>query len=109
MGMDNWDDYISGAFLKAVHVNSEAESFVVKDIEEFEDPRDGSKRPRLTLDKSGKEFIFDLNKTNSVKLKELGIAGPTALKGKKLYFKKALVRNPKTNAEVDGLRISKIE
>ena len=109
MTLDNWDDFTSGAFLKAINVNSEADAFLIKEIDEFEDLRDNTTKPRLTLVKGDKEFIFDLNKTNAARLKELGIVSPNALKSKKIYFKKALVRNPKTNMEVDGLRISKIE
>lgn len=109
MALDNWDDYTSGAFLKAVNVNSEQDAFSIKDVEEFEDLRDNTTKPRLTLVKGDKEFIFDLNKTNAARLKELGVTGPAALKGRKLYFRKALVRNPKTNTEVDGIRIARIE
>jgi len=109
MTLDNWDDFTSGAFLKAINVNSEADAFTIKEVDEFEDLRDNTTKPRLTLVKGDKEFIFDLNKTNAARLKELGIASPNALKGKKLYFKKALVRDPKKNIEVEGLRIAKIE
>ena len=65
--------------------------------------------PRITIERNGKEFEFDLNKTNAKNLKELGIKTPKEVIGKKIYFKKALVRNPKTNQEVEGLRICRIE
>lgn len=107
--LDNWDNYVSGTFLKPINVDSDKDAFVVVDIEEIVDQRDGSIRPRLTLEKGGKEFDFDLNKTNAVFLKSQGITSPNALKGKKLSFKKALVRNPKTNLEVESLRIAKVE
>jgi len=109
MTLDNWDDFTSGSFLKAINVNSDQDAFSIKEVDEFEDLRDNTTKPRLTLIRGDKEYIFDLNKTNAARLKELGVVSPIALKGKKLYFKKALVRNPKTNMEVDGLRIAKIE
>jgi hypothetical protein len=105
--IESWDDFISGDFLKPVNVDSDKDAFVcvAVNIETMED----RSVPRLTLERNAKEFAFDLNKTNSVFLKNSGIPNPKALVGKKLYFKKALVRNPKTNLEVEGLRISKVE
>jgi hypothetical protein len=104
---DSWDNYVSGNFLKAVNVQSENDAFVCIAIQEYE--QDGSIRPRLTLERNGNEWDFDLNKTNAQKCVELGIVKPTDLIGKKLFFKKALVRNPKTNKEVDSLRLHRIE
>ena len=106
--LDSWDDFVSGTFLKPINVDSERDIFVVIGVELF-NAEDGTSRPRLTLERNGKEFDFDLNKTNSVFLKNNGIANPKQLIGKKLNFKKALVHNPKTNQEVEGLRISKVE
>ena len=107
--LDAWDDFISGAFLKAVNVDSEKDAFVCTNAEIFKDMRDNSERPRLSLERNGQQYEFDLNKTNSVKAKELGATSTRKLIGKKIYFKKVLVRNPQTNQEVDGLRIHKIE
>lgn len=104
--LESWDDFISGNFLKATDVNSTEDAYAVVDIELAE--RDDKKNVRLHLQRNEKETEFDLNKTNSKKLKELGIESPKTLVGKKIFFKKALVRNPKTNAEVEGLRIWKI-
>lgn len=103
---DSWDDYISGNFLKAINVDSENDGFVVVQIENVTEKE--IKKIRLNLERNGKEFDFDLNKTNASKLKELGIATPREVIGKVIFFKKALVRNPTTNKEVDGLRIYKI-
>lgn len=108
-GLDSWDNYVSGTFLKPINVDSDKDFFTITAVEEFIDNRDNSTRPRLTLEKGGKDFNFDLNKTNAVFLKNSGIANPKSLIGKKLCFKKALVRNPKTNLEVDSLRICKVE
>jgi len=106
--LDSWDDFVSGTFLKPINVDSEKDAFVVIGVELFQRD-DGTSNPRLTLERNGKDFEFDLNKTNGVFLKNSGIANPKLIVGKKLYFKKALVRNPKTNQEVEGLRISRVE
>lgn len=109
VNLDSWDDYISGNFLKAVNVNSEEDAFVVLAVEQGTEPDGQGKRIRLHLQRNEIEYDFDLNKTNSAKLKELGSESPKTLIGKKIYFRKVLVRNPKTNMEVDGLRISKLD
>ena len=105
--LDSWDEYISGNFLKAINVENENDVFVCIDVNLIQ--VDNDLKIRLTLEKKGIEFLFDLNKTNAKKSKDLGIASPKALLGKKIYFKKALVRDPKKNVEVEGLRIFKIE
>ena len=106
-GMDSWDSYVSGNFLKVINVQNDSDAFVCIAIAEAE--QDGVFKPRLTLERKGSEWDFDLNKTNSQKCSELGILRPKDLIGKKIYFKKALARNPTTNKEVETLRIFKIE
>lgn len=105
--LDSWDSFISGSFLKAINVTNEEQPFVVTNvtIEETE----GGIKPRLQLENKETKFDFDLNKTNSLKISELGIKSPKDLIGKKIYFKKVLVRNPSTNKEVDGLRVHKVD
>lgn len=105
--LDSWDDFVSGNFLKAVDVNSQADAYVCTEVEQVD--RDGSPQIRLHLEREEKESVFDLNKTNAKKLKELGVTSPKSIVGKKIYFKTALVRNPKNNAEVESLRIYKVE
>ena len=106
--LDSWDDYVSGTFLKPINIDSDKDAFKVVKVSIF-NADDGTSRPRLTVERNGKEFDFDLNKINSKFLKNEGIENPNKLLGKKLYFKKALVRNPKTQQEVEGLRISKVD
>lgn len=106
--LDSWDDFISGQFLKAINVESEKDAFTCTGID-VQEQDDGRINPVLKLERNGKEYDFGLNKTNAKNLKELGIATPRAVIGKKIYFKKALVRNPKTNTEVEGLRIFRID
>lgn len=108
--LDSWDTFASGNFLKAINVRSEEDAFVCTNVEETSDRDDKEKTiVRLTLERNENDFLFDLNKTNIAKIVDTGIKSPKALIGKKIYFKKALVRNPKTNKEVEGLRIWKIE
>ena len=102
----SWDQYISN-FLKATDVTGEGQPFVVINAEEV-DNRD-EKTIRLHLETAGIKYIFDLNKTNSVFLKENGITHPKEVIGQKLFFKIIQVRNPQLNKEVPGLRICKIE
>jgi len=104
--LSSWDEYVSGNFLKAANVNSEQEAFVVKNVSEVE--RDEKPQIRLTLERNGTDWDFDVNKTNAKKLQE-SVDSPKNLVGKKIYFRKALVRNPKTNQEVESLRVSKVE
>jgi len=106
--LDSWDKYTGGLFLKAADVKSEENAYVVVAVREVKED-DDTDRLRLSLERNESKNDFDVNKTNAGKLKELGIENPKALIGKKIYFRKVLVRNPKTNQEVDGLRISKVE
>lgn len=107
--LDSWDNYTSGSFLKAAHVSSDKDAFVVIGVDEAIDQTTKASRVRLNLERNGQEYDFDLNKTNGSKLRSLGVPSPNALVGKKIYFIKALVRDPKKNVEVEGLRISKVE
>ena len=101
-----WDEYLNN-FLKASDVTSDTQIFIVISIEEVEN-RD-QKSIRITMESMGNEYLMDLNKTNLAFLKNSGIKTPRNIIGKKLYFKKVIVRNPKTNLEVEGLRISKVD
>ena len=101
-----WDSYISN-FLKHTDVTSEDQIFVVVSAEEV-DNRD-EKSVRLHLETDQIKYIFDLNKTNAVFLKDNGIKHPKEVIGKKLCFKIVQARNPQLNKEVPSLRICKIE
>lgn len=102
-----WDSYISN-FLKAADVEAEDQPFVVISMEEIENR--GEKAIRLHLETKEIKYAFDLNKTNAVFLKtKADIKHPKDIVGKKLYFKKVMVRNPQINQEVEGLRIHKVD
>jgi len=104
--LENWDNFITDNFLKPDMVKDENMPFVCVDIEiiTYKDEA----KIRTFLENNAERYIFDLNKTNATKLKELGLKSPKQTIGKILYFKKGLARNPDTNKEVDTLRIYKI-
>lgn len=109
--MKKLTEWASGNFLKAVNVESEKDAFVVVNADETKAKDKQGKEYevlRLTLQKNEIEYDFDLNKTNIKFLVTKGYIEPMTLVGKKLFFKKALVRNPQTNVEVEGLRICDI-
>lgn len=110
--LDSWNNFTSNNFLKPEMVQTENTPFIVINIEavtEKDTKGNDITKPRLMLENSSVMYEFDLNKTNSSKLKELGIQTPRQLLAKKIYFKKVLVRNPASNKEVDGLRVWKVE
>lgn len=109
--LDSWESFTSGSFLKTGNVDSDKEAFVCINIELIKDARSGQEvmKPRLTLEHNGIEYLFDLNMTNSNFLKMNGMSTPKAVIGSVLYFKKALVRDPKKGIEVESLRISRVE
>ena len=109
--MKNLSEYASGNFLKAINVQSEKEEFMIDLVEEIESQYKKETVLRLTLkNPEGAEFNFDLNKTNAKFLVTKGYdKNPLLLVGHKLSFKKVLVRNPNTNREEEGLRISDIK
>jgi ABC-type tungstate transport system permease subunit len=106
---NSWDDFCGSNFLKVTNVANEKDAFVIVGVEVFKDEKENSAKPRLTLEKAGESFLFDLNVTNSNFCKNKGINSPKALVGKKMFFKKVLVNSPKTKKEVESLRVCDIE
>ncbi len=102
--VESWDGLLSN-YLKADNLNEQEESFDCVGI------NISGKDMDLELERNeGKDkFIFSLNVTNKVFLKNNGISAPKEVIGKKVTFKKVLARNPNTKQEVDSLRISKLE
>ncbi len=106
-GLDAWNKFLVGDFLKEDLVRDSEESFLVLTQEtHVEDNREVL---RLQLQKEGmtKTLKFDLNKTNIKFVKDKKFT-PDQLVGKKLYFNKVDTQNPKGEAVI-GLRISKVE
>lgn len=118
--LDSWDNFVGENFLKAEQVKGENHAFVVLSVKlstnKKKDKESGEEYetnfPRLILQSGEFKGCFDLNKTNSRKCQELGleigIKNPKSLVGCKIYFEKALVRNPATNKEVKALRVMNI-
>jgi len=63
----------------------------------------------LDIQYEQKKLKFQLNKTNIGIIKELGIASPRALIGKKITLKKVMNFNPQIRKKVPSLEIEKIE
>ena len=102
---NDWNYFLGGNFLKAEHVKGEDQEFKIVKTETITE--DEKKRMRLHLE-SDKEWLFDLNFTNTKFLKD-NLEKPQDVVGKKIYFRKVMVNNPKTKQEVEGLRINKLE
>lgn len=102
--IDSWDGLLKN-YLKANHLKEQEEVFACIGIKV-----DG-KDMELEVQRNEEEesFIFGLNVTNKVFLKNNGISVPKEVIGKKLTIKKVLAMNPSLKKEVESLRISKIE
>ena len=102
--IDSWDGLLVN-YLKADNLKEQEEVFGCIGINvegkemELEVQRNEEEKP----------FVFGLNVTNKVFLKNNGISVPKEVIGKKLTIKKVLAMNPSLKKEVESLRISKIE
>ena len=101
--LDSWDGFLGSSFLKAENVK-DGQIFICKGLEITDEGR-----PRLVLESEKLTWQFDINVTNANLLKDLSIANPKELIGKKIFFRKTTARNPNTNKEVPTLRIDKVE
>lgn len=99
--IDSWDGLLKN-YLKANNLSSEQETFacVGVDVEE----RD----MELKLERGTEKFVFSLNTTNMVFLKNNGITAPKEVIGKKVTLRKVKAFNPTLKQEVDSLRIESI-
>ena len=102
--IDSWDGLLKN-YLKADYLKEQEEVFACIGIKV-----DG-KDMELEVQRNEEEesFIFGLNVTNKVFLKNNGISIPKEVIGKKLTIKKVLATNPTLKKEVESLRISKVE
>lgn len=103
--IENWDDF-AGDWLKADFIKTFPAQVVVIGVETAFD--DNKARLMAIVEYNGREFKFDLNKTNQAEVRKV-CNSPKALVGKKLILEKVKQRNPSTNSLVDSLLISKIE
>ena len=105
--MKKLTDY-GGSFLKAINVVSDTDLFLITNVAEVQEEDRTPLRLSLKANETA-EFDFDLNQTNIKFLVSKGYIEAESLKGHSISFKKVLVRNPKTNMEVEGLRICDIQ
>ncbi|KKN28604.1 hypothetical protein LCGC14_0852490 [marine sediment metagenome] len=101
---DSWDGLLIN-YLKAENLKEQEEAFACVGVNVKENDMN------LDLERNeGKEkFVYSLNTTNKVFLKNNGISVPKDVIGKVITLKKVLAMNPGTKKEVDSLRISKVE
>lgn len=100
---ESWDGLLVN-YLKADNLKEQQEDFGCINVEVQE------KEMTLHLEREGdKPFLFGLNTTNKVFLKNNGIASPKDVIGKKITIKKVLAMNPTTKKEVDSLRICGVQ
>ena len=99
---ESWDGLLKN-YLKADNLNEDIEDFACVNVEVENDEMD------LILERNEVKFVFSLNTTNKVFLKNNNIAAPKEVIGKKITLKKVRVFNPSLKKEVDGLRIERIE
>lgn len=99
---ESWDGLLKN-YLKADNLKENTEDFdcVGLNIEGAD--------MDLELMKDEQKFVFSLNVTNKVFLKNNGISKPKEIIGKKVYMEKVKAFNPTIKKQVDSLRIFKIE
>ena len=107
--LDSWDGLLTN-FLKADCFEAQEEIFAVVDAK-IVTKDNGANYITLSVTKreGTEKYIFDLNITNQVFLKNNGISAPKEIIGKAITLKKVTVMNPTTKREVEGLRICKVE
>ncbi len=106
---DSWDGLLTN-FLKAEYLKYQQETFVCSEVNvEAKDMALVLERKKEGSEDGNEKFIFSLNVTNKVFLKENGMDTPKEAIGKRITLKKVLATNPNTKKEVDSLRICKIE
>jgi len=100
--INSWDGILVN-YLKAKDLEEQTEKVVCIGVNLVDKELD------LEVELKQEKFIFSLNVTNKLFLKEHGIKSPSAIIGKVLTLKKVLATNPTTKKEVESLRISEVE
>lgn len=99
---ESWDGLLKN-YLKAENLKENTEIFACVGVNVELDSMD------LELERGEEKFIFGMNVTNKVFLKNNGIAAPKEVIGKKITLEKVKAYNPTAKKEVDALRIVRIE
>jgi len=103
--LNSWDGFLGSNFLSAEDVKDENQEFFCIGVELDTE----NEKVILVLESDLVKSKFSLNVTNANFIKDEGVKNPNEIIGKKLTFKKVLVRNPRTKKEVEGLRIKSVE
>lgn len=103
---DSWDAF-TGASLKADDVKSKDDAYVVVGTDE--DLQDGRPKLIFVVERDEIRKNFYLNATNVEAVRDLGVNSPSQIIGRKIYFGKIKVNNPKTKKQQDSLVIYKVE
>lgn len=102
----SWDGLLTN-YLKADDVQEREAIIIPLNVRVFEE--EGESLMELDVEYNKKRFVFNVNKTNRVFLKNNGVKAPKDVIGKKLFLEKTRAFNPSARKEVDALRIFKIE
>lgn len=100
---ESWDGLLKN-YLKADNLKENTEDFACLGI-----AIDGTEMELQLVRNENEKFVFSLNVTNKVFLKNNGITVPNQVIGKRLTFEKVKAFNPTLKKEVDSLRINKVE
>ena len=99
---ESWDGLLKN-YLKANNLKENVESFACIGVSVE------SEGLNLELERGEEKFVFGMNVTNMVFLKNNGITAPKEVIGKKITFEKVKAYNPTLKQEVDSLRIIRVE
>lgn len=107
LDLNSWDDFV-GKFIKAEVIKIWPALFVPTSVSgEFDD--DGNANLIYIGDFQGKKKFWQPNKTNIDIIKKSGIPSPSALLGKKVYFKRVMNFNPQLKQKVPSVEVEKVE
>jgi len=99
---ESWDGLLTN-YIKANNLEYNTDVFVCTGVNV------DSKDMALDIERKEEKFVFGLNTTNKVFLKNNGISKPKEVIGKKITLEKVKAFNPTLKQEVDSLRIIKVE
>lgn len=99
---DSWNGLLTN-YLKADNLESQTDVFACVDVKVKD------KDMELELERKEEKFVFSMNVTNKLFLKNNGINAPKEVIGKKLTLEKVKAFNPTLKKEVDSLRIVRLD
>ncbi|OQY40986.1 MAG: hypothetical protein B6229_00340 [Spirochaetaceae bacterium 4572_7] len=99
---ESWDGLLTN-YVKAANLEGQTDIFVCVGVAVE------AEKMSLNIERGEEKFVFGLNTTNKVFLKNNGIAKPKDVIGKKLTLEKVKAFNPTLKQEVDSLRIIRVE